>query len=390
MPLESQNVGNYLDEKPKEAVLRALRALVAPLQDTWGFPGRFQEKAIPEILRLSAPYLDEMEAAQAAQKVLMVVKSLRGLHFRFVFDPAGLQQLSKKLEPGAHTAFQQGCLWLAIRLQQTAILYLASQEGKMVYEKLLGELEKQKGSLSALLGQAGQNSVEKVDGRLTEIAMGLWKGGKSRFFPAVLAEYLLERVRRAARRVPSVHSSIGDEMDSSPLEKRVFALLEETVTQAELFDAKHHFSTCSDPRKQEIYTTLRHSLARSITTLAPTAPLGFEPFCQGVEALAFPYPARIEWGRPLLKSLYNTSREALTFSDCPTPNSVNQRFQKLAMEKTVNPLALALSREFALAALAGFSADKLDVAEVELTGLDLVGEFGWPASLEDLLIRLQG
>ena len=94
----------------------------------------------------------------------------------------------------------------------------------------------------------------------------------------------------------------------------------------------------------------------------------------GVETVFDPFVVRPSRG----------DQSSSTFDQCRSEKSVEIRYKKVLEERGANPLMLHLARAFAVVALKVAQAESIQHFIEEV---DLVEEFQWPASLEDLRKR---
>lgn len=121
--------------KPRQTLLRALRALLPALQEKLGDPAGFRDVAAPILLRESENAVSELKEADAlADQVHRAVTRLRAIHFRRLDTQQALDASLKALEPSlnslkANPVLAAG-LWLAHRVHGAGLMFLDSKEGQ--------------------------------------------------------------------------------------------------------------------------------------------------------------------------------------------------------------------------------------------------------------------
>ena len=89
----------------------------------------------------------------------------------------------------------------------------------------------------------------------------------------------------------------------------------------------------------------------------------------------------MEWIRPFVKPVWTNASQSTLFEGRTTQDLVNQRYQQLLKAKQGNPVLVELARAFAIEA--SRSAEQ-EQAVAFLKDLDLVAEFQWPNTLEEV------
>jgi hypothetical protein len=373
--------------KSRQLILSAVKSLHPVLLKTWGNASAFREAATGVLLQaLGSEKSNPNEVAALAEQIYQIVGQIRVLQLRHLQNVHQLTQAHKALEPTvAASPLRQASLLLAVQLQQTTINYLGSPEGERAYQALVAALEPQRMALSKRLLENEGLVLDQMESAL--MAIGATAVGKSEipFHHAAQAGKLIEKARQLAR-LPPGHAESPADFGSNTPELRVVTALEEPVRRAELNEARARFTALNEYQKGARYDALRKLMLKHIDLIAPHAPEGFDKMCQAVEAIAYPYPAPLEWIRVFLKPLYTNAQQSSAFDKARTETSVQHRYQKLKTEKGVNPLMLELARSFALS--------NLKVAQSEsiqqfINEIDLVSEFRWPSSLDELKQSLQ-
>lgn len=372
---------NLLAGKSRQSVLQAVKTLLDPILENWGSEDAFVQASV-ELLRKG---LGDEEALSKdletmAQQIYLTVMQIRSLQTRHIKSHQELTQTEKTLEPTfAQSPMRQGCLWLAVHARQEAIDRLDSPEGKTGQAKVIKALDRERANLSKRLQEAKYADLGQLEKALAGYA-GKVLGKKNPFLLGTLAGDIIESARKRGRLPPNDTGLPVDFSDNSP-ETRLISTLEDIVRQAELSEARQRFSLLNDYQKGARYEALRKVMQKNIDDISPHAPGKFEGFCQAVESIAFPYPNPLEWVRVFLKPLYTNASQSTAFDKCRTEQSVNYRYQKIQEERGVNPIMLEMSKAFALATLKTVQQENL---KNFLVDVNLVGEFDWPADIEDL------
>ena len=375
----------FLAGKPEAIVRRALQALITPLVDHWGDLISFREAAAA-ILRREAGNLlpGEKDAETVAERVWKQMRAMRGLYFRAIANVGDAEAVFKRLEKNfATAAFNQGCLWLAYRTHVSGLNFLTSQEGHAAVNKVLSHLDEHKDDLDTqvkALENPSLGDLETFLGKVAGLALGKPYEG------AAVAGQLLEKTRAAARN-PAILEQIVAELAESAQEIPLLNLLLAPVQQAELREARARFARMPEQERAQRYQAYRKALVSVVPQVAKYATMGFDPFCQALEARMFPYPRPIEWIRSFIKPIYANAEGSSIFDNCVTPQSIKARYQKLREEKSANIVMLELGRAFAMAK---FSSRKSDELIEFIRDLDLSKEFHWPRDVQDYQLQIGG
>ena len=370
--------------KPKPPIQRALRAVLAPLQDYWGDPAGFRVAATPTLVREAGSTLASAKEAMAlATQAYRLVARLRAANFRAADTPVRADTIYKALEPaansGLNSALTGSCLWLAHRMQTAALAYLRSPEAQNALTKVWVALPARSEIPKAAAADDALD-LERLETLIADDLPGLVGFVLGRFQRYALAGHLLERARALARALPDRPGAEGP-VTAQSAEERALAVLAAPAHAADLNEARARFATLEAEESAKRFEAFKVNFAKVVAKAAPVAPLGYEKFYRAVEALLYPYPAPLEWVRPFIKPVYFTASQSTIFSDCLTPQSIVQRYEMHRQTKQGSSAILELARAFALS--------KVKVREVEkrqsfMLELDLVKEFGWPGSLADL------
>ncbi len=374
-----------LANKPKPVMQRALRALSAPIQDTFGDPQAFRKVAVPILMReAGAAMADAKEADALAEQTYRMVQRLRALHFRALDNPVQVDIQYKALEQnagaGPNPLLRQASFWLAYRLQQAGLNYLRSPEAQNALGKCWAALENRREFFAKVNADSLNLTLDRLEGFLAQTLQEAVTPALSSFSAQMIAGFLLEKARATARALPDL-DVLGAAMPTQTREGTVLAALTVPARAAELNEAHMRFSKLTADESTKRFDEFKLQLLRTITQVAPYAVLGVEKFCQTVEAVLYPYPAHLEWIRAFVKPIYTNASQSTIFDDCTTDQSVNIRYQALRKAKRGNTVILELARALA------FTKTKVKEAEERqafLTELDLVKEFDWPTTLEQV------
>lgn len=371
--------------KPRSAVLGALRNLLDPLREHWGDPEGFIEAGLSVLARQGSLFGDDEADRELLDQLYRQVLRIRALYFRPITNPTALDNAYKELEAQAserHQTSQQVLLWLASRIQQAVQAYLNAPQGQRALDTVLRAVDNQRGeALKGRLGDLEQLSLGRINGVLSDLVRDVLGDKLGRLETAALSGYLLESLRAAARRPPPLGGA-GDEAPEQSSMAGLLAALGEPTRMAELNDARARFGQMPEAERTKRFNAFRLRLARAIKDVAPYAPLGFEPFCQAVEAIFFPYPAPLEYVRAFVRPVYNSARQSTLFSEVTTPQGVQQRYETLVKARQGNPVLLELARAFAVQGFRSGEAGEENRSFV--ASLDLHKEFGWPTDVEAL------
>jgi hypothetical protein len=371
--------------KPKPIVQRALRALSAPLQEHWGGPKAFRVAAVPILLREGGSALSDAKDADAlAEQAYRMVQRMRALHFRALDNPVQLDTQYKALEQamgmGPNAIVLQPAFWLAYRLQQAGLNYLRSPEGQNALAKSWAALESRKDLAAKAIAEGGALTLDRLESlialALQETVMPALNG----FNVQMLAGFLLEKARATARAMPEL-DSLGGTVPPQTREMAVLTALAEPARLAELNEARARFAKLTAEESTKRFDEFKLHLLRVIVQVAPYAVLGFDKFCEAVEAVLYPYPTPLEWIRAFLKPIFTNASQSTIFDDCTTDQSVNQRYQAIRKAKRGNTVILELARALASTKTKAKAAEERQTFLMEL---DLVKEFYWPTSLDQV------
>lgn len=374
-----------LANKPRQVILRALRSLTPPLLEKWGDPLGFREAAAPIILREGSSALLPPEADALAEQVYRTVSRLRTIHFRPVENVQSLDAVFKGLDPGVNSPtanpLLNGSLWLAYRVQGTAIQYLNGGDGKKALANAEATLSTPPMAwLRPLSGENPPVGLERVETAMAERlieGMGLTIG---RFNLYALVGHILEQARMSARQPPLLTVPDAPPHEVTPGERLADALTV-PIRNAELAEARARFAKLSTDETTQRFEAFKLQLLRMTPQIAQFAPRGFEPFCEAIESILFPYPAALEWIRPFVKPVWTNASQSTLFEGRTTVELVNQRYQQLRKAKQGNPVLVELARAFAIELCRTAQQEQ---AQVFLKDLDLVAEFGWPSSVDEV------
>jgi hypothetical protein len=375
-----------LASKPRQLLMRGLRALTPPLLEKWGDPAGFRDAARPILLREAGGALTGTAEADAlADQVYRTVTRLRAIHFRPMENVPSLDAVFKGLDPGVNSTtanpIVNGSLWLAYRVQGSAIQFLNSSDGKTA----LAKAESVLGAppfpwMRSLGGENAQVSLDRIElvmaERLAE-GMGIPIG---RFNLYAVLGHILEQARISARQSPQLALPDAPPRELSPAE-RLSDALAKPVRDAELAEARARFARLAPEETAKRFDEFKLQLLRMTPQIAQFAPLGFEPFCEAIESVLYPYPAQLEWIRPFVKPVWTNASQSTLFEDRATQELVNQRYQQLRKAKQGNPVLVELARAFAIERCRSAQQEQ---AQGFLKDLDLAAEFGWPISLEEM------
>jgi hypothetical protein len=376
-----------LATKPRPVVVRALRALMPPLLEKWGDAPNFRDQARPILQREAGATLSADDCLALSDQTYRAVVRFRSAHFRPLENAPSLDAVYKGLDAGLNPAtanpVMSGALWLAYRLQGAAIQYLNSAEGRAVLVKAEASLATPPMAWQRQLGGEGSLSLERIEAVIAERIQQEQGAGPNRFSTFAVAGRIVERSRSVARKPPAI-----DQGDAPPREpgaaERLADALAEHVRNAELGEARTRFSKLTPDETAKRFDAFKLQLLRMAAQVAKYAPAGFEPFCQAIEALLYPYPAQVEWIRAFVKPLWTNASQSTLFEGPKTTELVNQRYQLLRKAKQGNPVLIELARAFALVAT---KTAEQEEATGFLKDLDMVGELQWPSTLEDVKAR---
>lgn len=372
--------------KPRQPLMRALRALTPPLLEKWGDPAGFRDTARPILLREGGGALaGTAEADALADQVYRTVTRLRAIHFRPVENTQSLDAVFKGLDPGVNSTtanpIVNGSLWLAYRLQGGAIQFLNSPDGKAALAKAESVLGAPPFPWMRSLG--GDNAPASLDRIELVMAERLAEGiGLSigRFNLYAVLGHLLEQGRISARQPPQLALPDAPPREQAPAERLSDALVK-PVRDAELAEARARFARLAPEETAKRFEEFKLQLLRMTPQIAQFSPLGFDPFCEAIESVLYPYPAQLEWIRPFVKPVWTNASQSTLFEDRPTQELVNQRYQQLRKAKQGNPVLVELARAFAIERCRSAQQEQ---AQSFLKDLDLAAEFGWPITLEEM------
>ena len=372
----------FLTEIPEATTLRGLQALLPVLRENWGDAEGFRRAALPVFIEETG--LARSHAAEVAgflDRAIRQVARLRASQFSALNDKGKLEFLYQRLVPtAADSPVRQGFLWLAFQAQNSTIEFFDSEAGKKALADILTALEEQKALLQGLAAEDSKITFPGLEKILTTVARKVIGDSGGKLLPAAAAGRLIEWTRVESRKPPQ-QDLLSTDLTSQAEQTLKLGLLVDPVRVADLNEAHQRFLRLSNQERTQRFTLLRRHLAKTIPKVAPYSPLGFEKFCQAVEAHLFPYPAQLEWLRSYLKPIYTNAAQSAVFDNCMTEASIKQRYEKLLEEKTANPVMLELARAMAAASLtrSDGAADRKFLDE-----LDLEQEFGWPTSFDQV------
>ncbi len=372
--------------KPRQSILRALRALMPALQAKLGDPAGFRDVAAPILLRESENALTEVEEVDLlADQVHRAVTRLRAIHFRRLETQQALDAAFKGLEPSLNTRtanpILSAGLWLAHRVQGAAIAFLDSKDG----QQALAKAETFFGTppfpwLRALSAENQPTSLDRIEQVLAERLALVFGAELNPISLYAIAGHLLERARGAARQPPLLALPDAPPKEATAAERLMDALAA-PVREAELAEAHARFAKLTTDETAKRFERFKQQLLRAIPQVAQYAPLGMDPFSQALESVLYPYPAQLEWIRSFVKPVWTNANQSTAFQGRTTPELINQRYEHLRKTKQGNPIIIEMARAFAL--------DLCRTAEQELPSsfvedLDLVAEFGWPTTVDEM------
>jgi hypothetical protein len=371
--------------KPKPIVQRALRALSAPLQEHWGDLKAFRAAAVPILLREGGAALsDRKEADALAEQTYRMVYRLRAVHFRALDNPVQVDTQYKALEQsagvGPNATLRQASFWLAYRLQQAGLGYLRSPEGQNALVKCWAALERRRDFADKAMAEGASLTVDRIEAMIGQLLTESVTPALSSFSIQMLTGFLLEKARASVRTLPELEM-LSASMPTQTREATVLAALSDPVRIGELNEARARFAKLTPEESTKRFDEFKLHLLRTITQLAPFAVLGIEKFSQAAEAVLYPYPAQLEWIRSFVKPIFTNAQQSTIFDDCATEQSVNQRYQAIRKAKRGNTVILELTRALAFTKT---KAKAVEERQAFLTDLDLVKEFDWPTSLEQV------
>ncbi|MBI4083313.1 MAG: hypothetical protein HY423_11955 [Candidatus Lambdaproteobacteria bacterium] len=372
--------------KTREAVLRALKGLYAPLQEFWGDANLFRVAAVPILSRSGmAALADPVKAHTFAEQVYQQVLRIRAAHFRPVTSLPTLDTVYKGVSNAyMNTPLRQGALWLAYRFQQLAVKYLATAEAQAALSRIYTALDQNRERIATELNASPTLTLDALEATLAGVMRDSLGASMTRFNAGALAGLLVERLRELSRQSPDL-GIIPGEVTAGAGDARVLAIFTESARTAELNEARARFARLPEDEKMKRFETFKKQLMQNIRDVAPFAPISFEKFCEAVEASLYPYPYPLEWVRSFLKPIHSNAAQSATFDNCMSVASVHQRYQKLREEKSANVVMLELGKAFALSA---FKAVQAESTRQFMKELDFAGEFGWPTTVAELKARL--
>ena len=364
------------------AALDVLRSLLDPLREFWGDADGFVPAAAPQLVqRLD---LKETSAVEAPLKLFYQdVMRVRALYFRPISDHKTLENLHRQLDArSAHQqkTVQQGALWLAMRIQQSMLDFLASDPGKEVIKNLHLNVQENRGVLLTRLGDPDSITMSRVNGAVTAYVREVMGAGLSRVETAALSGYLVEALRAASRHLPDLNPTDDETPEQSEFAD-LTALLGDVVHQAEVNDSKQRFNMLPVSEKTRRYEEFQKNLVKYIRRVAPYAVKGFEGFCQAVESVMFPYPTPMDYIRNYAKPIYNNGRQSSLFGDVTTQTGVKQRYIQLSEAGKINRLVLEIAYAVAMGS---FRRSVEKTTRQFLLELNVQEEFGWPSTISNL------
>ena len=374
--------------KPHSVVIGAMRALAEPMITHWGMMDAFIEEGLTVLEREGGGiFFDEENSPDHLEKLHRQVVHYRGAYFRAVGNISLLDSIYRELDQAASRAnspFRQGVLWIANHLQEAAIDYLQRPLAEEHRAKVLEAIQEKRNALAKPLADTESLTLERIEAVLAAFALSVLTETAGRFEMFCLAGHLLETVRNAARRPPD---PLGGE--DEPLENQEAAalvgLLSDPVRAGELNEARIRYSRLSDEEKKRRFNEFRRRMIQIVKLVAPYAPMGFEEFCQAIEANLYPYPEPMEFIRSFARSLHDNGSRSSIFENIQTPQAVEQRYEAMAANRQGNPLVLEIALAFAFNA---FQESDLEEKKAAMREIDLKKEFGWPATMEELVEQL--
>jgi len=373
----------FLTEIPEATTLRGLQALLPALREHWGDAEGFRSAALPVFIGETG--LDRSHAAEVAgflDKANRQVARLRAAQFSALNDKGKLEFLYDRLVPtAADSPVRQGFLWLAFQAQKITIEFFDSEAGKKGLGEILAALEEQKELLEGLTAEDSKITFPVLEKILTTVARKVIGDSSGKLLPVAAAARLIEWTRVESRKPPQ-EDLLATNLTSQAEQTLKLGLLVDPVRVADLNDAHQRFLRLSAQERTQRFNLLRRHLAKNIQAVARYSPLGFEKFCQAVEAHLFPYPTQLEWLRSYLKPIYTNAAQSAVFDNCMTEAAIKQRYEKLLEEKTANPVMLEMARAMAMATITRSegAADRKFLDDLELEK-----EFGWPTSFAQVL-----
>ncbi|MDH4248354.1 MAG: hypothetical protein OEW39_11115, partial [Deltaproteobacteria bacterium] len=273
-----------------------------------------------------------------------------------------------------------GALWLAMRIQQSMLDFLASDPGKEVIKNLHLNVQENRGVLLTRLGDPDSITMSRVNGAVTAYVREVMGAGLSRVETAALSGYLVEALRAASRHLPDLNPTDDETPEQSEFAD-LTALLGDVVHQAEVNDSKQRFNMLPVSEKTRRYEEFQKNLVKYIRRVAPYAVKGFEGFCQAVESVMFPYPTPMDYIRNYAKPIYNNGRQSSLFGDVTTQTGVKQRYIQLSEAGKINRLVLEIAYAVAMGS---FRRSVEKTTRQFLLELNVQEEFGWPSTISNL------
>jgi hypothetical protein len=309
---------------------------------------------------------------------------IRAVHFRAIENTAQLEHHFRELDQTASedkAPIRQALLFLASRLQQSAIAYLGTAEAEKHRAIALKAVLERRDSLVGALGNSRELILDRIEAVLAAFISDVLGEQVGRFEIFALAGHMVEQVRLSARQPPEIILDVEempDTKDVGPL----LGLLTEPVRQAELNEARMRYARLNEARKTSLYNHFRVRLQRVLKDVAMYAPKGFVPFCEAIESRLFPYPEQLGHIRAYLRPIYENASQSSIFTDANTPQSVQQRYDALMKARKGNPFLLEIARAFAMR---NFKSVNIESKRAYMRDIDLKEDFGWPATTKELL-----
>lgn len=376
---------SLLAGKPLSQTIGALRGLSTPLREHWGNLEEFKTAGMKFLAQESEGiFHDEEKGPRQLEMIYRQTLRMRAVHFRAIENSAQLEHHFKELDQAAsenNATFRQALLFLASRLQQSAIAYLGTAEAEKHRAIALKAVLERRDSLVGALGNLRELILDRVEAVLAVYISDVLGEQVGRFEIFALAGHMVEQVRLSARQPPEIILDVEempDTKDVGPL----LGLLTEPVRQAELNEARMRYAQLNEAQKTSLYNHFRVRLQRVLKDVAKYAPKGFIPLCEAIESRIFPYPGQLGYIRAYLRPIYENASQSSIFTDANTPQSVQQRYDALMKSRKGNPFLLEIARAFAMR---NFKSLNIESKRAYMREIDLKEEFGWPSTTKELL-----
>lgn len=373
---------SFLSDKPESMIIRALQWLLPALISNWGDLDAFRRAGTPGFMREAGiPRGDAVKAVGVVDQAFRQATRIQAQQFRPLKKQEDLEYAYTRLVPSVtDSSARQGFLWLAYQAQSKAIDFLQSDKGKNVGRNLAKAVEENKNIFVSLSEDAESLNLAKIERILMVLGRKSLGEEAGNFELSMVTGAIIEFARAEGRSVLQ-EDLLTSRHGAGNEDKRLLLSVVDPVHLAELNEANNRFLRLDDGEKGRWFDRLRGFLNRNATSVATSAPKGYEAFCLAVEGMLFPYPAQLEWMRAYLKPLYTNAQQSSTFDNCVTEASITQRYKKMMAESSPNKTMIELARSFALVKLNMF--EEPEQREF-LDGLNLREEFQWPASLAEL------